>query len=62
MSQEYVRKMLVIATDQHRGRLHKCPICGACRWSVWGHARKHWEKCSKTKSTEKVTSSASVEY
>lgn len=42
---DYVEKMKVVDTDQHRGRLHECPICGVRVWSCYGHARKHWENC-----------------
>lgn len=39
----YVRCMPVVATDQFTHRKHLCPICGWRGWSVWGHARRHWE-------------------
>lgn len=44
---DYAKDMPVIATDKRRGRLHLCPICGVNRWSCWGQARRHWEKCSR---------------
>lgn len=40
---DYKKAMPVVLTDQHRGRLHACPICGEHLWSVWGHAEKHWQ-------------------
>ena len=43
LKQRYVEAMPVVDTDQHSGRYHRCPICGWGGWSVWGHARKHWE-------------------
>jgi len=30
-------------TDQHLGRLYKCPLCQKKYWSAWGHARRHFE-------------------
>jgi len=39
--------MPVVMTDQHCGRLHRCPLCGKEEWSVWGRARKHWESHKK---------------
>jgi len=54
MPDEYMKSMPVVDTDQHRGRLHQCPVCGARRWSVWGHARKHWEKCGAPQQTVAV--------
>jgi hypothetical protein len=36
--------MRVIDTDQLRGRKYRC-ACGWEGWSVWGHARKHAQKC-----------------
>jgi hypothetical protein len=38
--------MRVIGTDQMAGRCYKCP-CGARRWSCWGNARKHHERCEQ---------------
>lgn len=43
-----ITTMLVIDTDQFRGRLYKCP-CGWFGWSVWGHARKHVDRCEKAR-------------
>lgn len=40
--------MIVVDTDQHRGRLYSCK-CGWVGWSVWGHALKHAETCRQAK-------------
>lgn len=40
----YVKNMPVVATDRFSGRLHECPICGKRYWSVFGHARRHWQQ------------------
>ena len=40
---EYVLFMPVVATDQFRGRLHKCPLCGRLLWSCFAHADRHWQ-------------------
>jgi hypothetical protein len=40
---DYVKFMLVLATDRFRGRLHQCPICDKLVWFCWGHADKHWQ-------------------
>jgi hypothetical protein len=45
---DYIENMTVVATDQFRGRLHECPVCGKRVWSTFGHARRHWEKCRLT--------------
>lgn len=37
-------RMVVIATDQHRGRRYRCP-CGWEGWTIWGHAIDHAERC-----------------
>lgn len=39
---DYREFMPVIITDQHRGRLHECPICGDRVWSCWANADNHW--------------------
>jgi len=40
---DYMRFMFYDHTDQHRGRRHVCPICGARVWSCWANADKHWQ-------------------
>jgi len=40
---DYVEFMPVVATDQSRGRLHQCSICGDRVWSCWGNADRHWQ-------------------
>lgn len=40
---DYIEFMPVLRTHKGSHRLHRCPICGATRWSVWGHADKHWQ-------------------
>ncbi len=37
-------RMEVLATDQFRIRLYRCP-CGWQGWACWGNARKHAERC-----------------
>ena len=44
LRESYTKAMPVTMTDRHRGRLHECPLCGFSRWSVWGGARKHWQR------------------
>jgi hypothetical protein len=41
-SMDYLKFMPVVLRDQHRGRLHLCPVCGKKCWTVWGRANKHW--------------------
>jgi hypothetical protein len=41
-------KMLVIDSDQFRGRLYWCP-CGWLGWTVWGHALRHAQTCPKAR-------------
>lgn len=38
--------MRVTDSDQASGRHYCCP-CGWRGWSVWGHARKHAERCEQ---------------
>jgi hypothetical protein len=52
MSEDWSRghlygEMVVIATDQGAHRRYLC-ACGWRGWSVWGHARKHAEKCPRS--------------
>lgn len=35
---------LVVARDRQRGVLIEC-VCGERRWSTFGHARRHAERC-----------------
>jgi hypothetical protein len=37
-------RMDVIATDRGAGRLYRC-ACGTDRWSSWGHAEDHAQRC-----------------
>lgn len=39
---EYREYMPCIATDQARGRLLRCPICGARCWTAFAGAARHW--------------------
>lgn len=40
--------MVVVSTDQFRGRLYRC-ACGWTGWSVFGWARKHAASCAQAK-------------
>jgi hypothetical protein len=40
---DYREFMPVVASDQARGMLHECPICGERVWSRRANADKHWQ-------------------
>ena len=38
--------MVVVKTDQHRGRKYRCR-CGWTGWTVWGRAAEHALTCEQ---------------
>jgi len=39
-------RMVVVKTDQHRGRKYRCR-CGWTGWTVWGRAAEHALTCEQ---------------